>query len=71
LGGSSNGSEFRILKDYFVSHGYPALITDPHRLEYDGAVLSVDGFPIDIIYKRVVIHEFLGEFGLDHPLVRA
>jgi hypothetical protein len=62
---------FESWKDYFVSQGYPALITDPHRLEYDGAVLSVDGFPIDIIYKRVVIHEFLGEFGLDHPLVRA
>jgi uncharacterized circularly permuted ATP-grasp superfamily protein len=31
----------------------------------------VDGFRIDIVYKRVVIHEFLNEFGLDHPLIQA
>jgi uncharacterized circularly permuted ATP-grasp superfamily protein len=69
--GVPTGSEFRILKDYFVSQGYPALIAAPHRLEYNGDVLSVDGLRIDIVYKRVVIHEFLSEFGLDHPLVRA
>ena len=64
-------SEFRILKDYFAAEGYPAVIADPHCLEYDGDCLSVDGFRIDIVYKRVVIHEFLEKFGLDHPLVQA
>ena len=64
-------SEFRMLKDYFVSEGYPALIADPHDLEYNGDYLIVDGFRIDIVYKRVVIHEFLNKFGLDHPLVQA
>ena len=65
------GSEFRVLRDYFVSEGYPALIADPHDLEYNGDYLSVDGLRIDIVYKRVIIHEFLSEFGLDHPLVQA
>lgn len=69
--GVPTSSEFRILKDYFVARGYPALIADPHDLEYNGDYLSVDGFRIDIVYKRVVIHEFLNRFGLDHPLVRA
>ena len=64
-------SEFRILKDYFMAHGYPALISDPHDLEYNGDYLSAEGFRIDIVYKRVVIHEFLDEFGLDHPLIHA
>ena len=64
-------SEFRVLQDYFVAEGYPALIADPHDLEYKGDYLSVDGSRIDIVYKRVVIHEFLSEFGLDHPLVKA
>jgi uncharacterized circularly permuted ATP-grasp superfamily protein len=64
-------SEFQVLKEYFVTEGYPALIADPHDLEYDGNHLSVGGFRIDIVYKRVVIHEFLNEFGLDHPLVQA
>jgi uncharacterized circularly permuted ATP-grasp superfamily protein len=64
-------SEFRVLRDYFAGEGYPALIADPHDLEYNGDYLSVDGFRIDIVYKRVVIHEFLNEFGLDHPLIQA
>ncbi|HEX7331157.1 MAG TPA: hypothetical protein VF290_06640 [Pyrinomonadaceae bacterium] len=69
--GVPTSSEFRILKDYFVDQGYPALIADPHDLEYNGDYLSVDGLRVDIVYKRVVIHEFLNRFGLDHPLVRA
>ena len=69
--GVPTSSEFRILKDYFVAQGYPALIADPHDLEYNGDYLSAEGFRIDIVYKRVVIHEFLNRFGLDHPLVRA
>lgn len=64
-------SEFRVLKEYFVAEGYPTLIADPHDLEYNGDYLSVDGFRIDIVYKRVIIHEFLSRFDLDHPLVRA
>jgi uncharacterized circularly permuted ATP-grasp superfamily protein len=64
-------SEFRILKNYFVAQGYPALIADPHDLEYNGDYLSVEGLRIDIVYKRVIIHEFLSEFELDHPLVHA
>ncbi len=69
--GVPTSGEFRVLKDYFVAEGYPALIADPHDLEYNGDYLSVDGFRIDIVYKRVIIHEFLSEFGLDHPLVQA
>jgi glutathionylspermidine synthase len=69
--GVPTSSEFRVLKDYFVAEGFPALIADPHDLEFNGDYLSVDGFRIDIVYKRVVIHEFLNEFGLNHPLVHA
>lgn len=69
--GVPTSSEFRILKDYFIAEGYPAVIADPHDLEYNGDYLSVDGSRIDIVYKRVVIHEFFARFGLDHPLVEA
>ena len=69
--GVPTSSEFRVLKDYFVAQGYPALIADPHDLEYNGDYLSVEGHRIDIVYKRVIIHEFLNEFDLDHPLVQA
>ena len=69
--GVPTGSEFRVLKDYFVTQGYPAVIVDPHDLDYNHDVLSAAGFRIDIVYKRVVIHEFLREFKLDHPLIQA
>ena len=69
--GVPTSSEFRVLRDYFVTQGYPALIADPHDLEYNGDYLSVQGFRIDIVYKRVIIHEFLRQFALDHPLIEA
>jgi glutathionylspermidine synthase len=69
--GVPTASEFRVLRDYFVSRGFPAVIADPHDLEYDGDRLSVEGFRIDILYKRVIIHEFLQTFDRQHPLIRA
>ncbi len=65
------GSEFRVLKDYFLARGHDTVITDPTDLIYDGNSLSVDGFRVDILYKRVVIHEFLNRFDQEHPLIRA
>jgi glutathionylspermidine synthase len=62
--GVPTSSEFQILKDYFVAQGYPALIVDPHELEYNGAYLSAEGLRIDIVYKRVIIQYFVCLFFL-------
>ena len=64
-------SEFFILRDYFEQSGYRTVIADPHDLEYHGDRLTVNGFRVDILYKRVIIHEFLDEFNAAHPLARA
>jgi len=64
-------SEFRVLQNYFNDCGYLSVIADPAELTYDGDRLSVGGFQIDILYKRVLIHEFLNKFDQEHPLVRA
>jgi hypothetical protein len=64
-------TEFHVLKSYFESQGHPTTIADPKELRYNGFHLYVGNFRIDILYKRVVIHEFLEQSGLDHPLVRA
>jgi glutathionylspermidine synthase len=69
--GVPTASEFRVLRDFFVQSGFPAVIADPHDLQYDGTHLFVDGFRIDVLYKRVIIHEFLSEFDRDHPLIKA
>jgi hypothetical protein len=69
--GVSTGSEFYILQEYFESNGYPCKICDPNDLEYDGDVLRVGGFEIDIFFKRVIIHEFLLRNDESHPLYKA
>ena len=69
--GVSTASEFEVLKQYFESAGYRTTIVDPRALEHDGERLKAGTFRIDIVYKRVIIHEFLEKFDDTHPLSRA
>lgn len=64
-------SEFRILKNYFESEGYPTVIADPRQLHYDAKTLSVENQRIDIVYKRILIHEYLTERDESDALWRA
>lgn len=69
--GVSTESEFRILQKYFAAEGHPTIIADPCELKYRDGQLAVGGFVIDIVYKRVIIHEFLERCAEDHPLAQA
>jgi glutathionylspermidine synthase len=69
--GVSTESEFRILQKYFAAEGCPTIIADPNELKYSDGKLRVGDFAIDIVYKRVVIHEFLERCSEDHPLAQA
>jgi uncharacterized circularly permuted ATP-grasp superfamily protein len=69
--GVSTASEFEVLKTYFESCGYKTMIIDPRALEYHDTQLRAGTFRIDIIYKRIIIHEFLEKFDESHPLSRA
>jgi uncharacterized circularly permuted ATP-grasp superfamily protein len=69
--GVATESEFRILQKYFAAEGYPTVIADPRDLRYDGGHLMAGDFRIDILYKRVITHEFLEKCGDAHPLARA
>ncbi len=69
--GVSTATEFEILRKYFTSLGHHTIIADPRALEYDGMYLTAAGTRIDILYKRVIIHEFLARFDESHPLARA
>ena len=65
-------SEFRITADYLRAMGLACTITTPEALEYRGSVLrDRDGQVIDLVYKRVLLHELVTRAGLDHPLLRA
>jgi glutathionylspermidine synthase len=69
--GVATESEFRVLQQYFAEEGYETIIADPRELYYDGAYLTAGEFRIDVLYKRVVIHEFLERCDESHPLARA
>jgi hypothetical protein len=64
-------NEFVLLQKHFVAHGLQTIVCSPDELEYDGGKLRCGDFPIDLVYKRVVIHEFLAKYDETHPLVRA
>ncbi|MBK8150028.1 MAG: hypothetical protein IPK58_17980 [Acidobacteria bacterium] len=65
LKGLPTQKEFELFRDYFEQHGCSALICSPDELEFDGKYLYVDGVKIDIVYKRLLVNEYLpimGEF---------
>lgn len=51
--------EFELFRDYFESQGYTALICSPDELEFDGKRLRFKEVPIDIVYKRLLVNEYI------------
>jgi hypothetical protein len=64
-------SEFRLFMAYFKSQGIECVIADPREVEYRNGKLYAGDFPVDLIYKRVLITELVLRGGMDHPVVRA
>jgi len=64
-------SEFVFLQEHFSAHGVPTIICSPDELEYDQGQLRCGSFRIDLVYKRVIIHELLARYDETHPLIRA
>lgn len=63
--------EFTFLRDYFAAAGVAAIVCAPEELEYTAGRLRCGDFKIDLVYKRVVIHEFLARYDETHTLARA
>ena len=64
-------NEFILLRNHFTAHGVPTIICSPDDLEYGSGDLRCGIFRIDLVYKRIIIHEFLARYDETHPLVRA
>ncbi|MGA7276104.1 MAG: hypothetical protein WBX14_14755, partial [Candidatus Udaeobacter sp.] len=64
-------NEFILLRDHFAARGVRTIICSPDELEYNRDRLRCGDFEIDLVYKRMIIHEFLAEYDETHPLVRA
>lgn len=59
LKGLPTQKEFELFSDYFQSQGYISLICSPDELEFDGKYLIYKGVKIDIVYKRLLVNEYL------------
>src|SRR5258705_6931621 len=52
-------TEFELFREFFESRGYPAVICSPEDLEFADGRLSYGDFQIDIVYKRLLVNEYL------------
>jgi hypothetical protein len=59
LPGVPTVSEFELFRDFFQSNGFPSVICTPQELEFRDNRLSVSGQEIDIVYKRLLVNEYL------------
>jgi len=69
--GLPTAHEFELLRAYFAGRGVPTIVCAPDELEYSRGRLRRGDFRVDLVYKRVVIHEFIALCGERHPLARA
>lgn len=51
--------EFELFHDYFESKSYHSIICSPDELKFNGSRLSCRGTDIDIVYKRLLVNEYL------------
>lgn len=51
--------EFELFKEFFETEGYPSIICSPDELEWNGKRLRAGEFEIDIVYKRLLVNEYL------------
>jgi uncharacterized circularly permuted ATP-grasp superfamily protein len=63
--------EFVMFQQHFASLGLDCVIGDPRHAEYRDGRLWVEGGPVDLIYKRVLLDELVQRLGVDTPVLRA
>ena len=59
LEGLPTQKEFELFRDYFEEKGYDALICPPQELEFDDGRLFFGSEKIDVVYKRLLVNEYL------------
>jgi uncharacterized circularly permuted ATP-grasp superfamily protein len=51
--------EFELFREYFEAEGYPSIIASPDELEFKDNRLRAGDFEIDVVYKRLLVNEYL------------
>ncbi|MGA2183471.1 MAG: hypothetical protein ABSH47_10610 [Bryobacteraceae bacterium] len=68
---TTESNESQLIAECFRKDGYATEVVTPDQLDYRNGVLQRGDFPIDLVYRRIRVHEFLVRFDLSHPLLRA
>ncbi len=66
LKGMPTQKEFELFKEFFEEKGYPSIICSPQELTFENNRLRAGDFEIDIVYKRLLVNEYLPIMD-DHP----
>lgn len=59
LKGLPTQKEFELCKDYFEAHGAPSIICSPDELAYRDGSLFCGNTKIDLVYRRLLVNEYL------------
>jgi hypothetical protein len=59
LKGMPTQKEFELFKEFFEREGYPTVICSPDELSLENGRLRTGDFVIDIVYKRLLVNEYL------------
>ncbi|GAC1325641.1 MAG: hypothetical protein NVSMB22_15750 [Chloroflexota bacterium] len=63
--------DFELCAEYFRDHGIRTFITDPRELRYDRGKVWYGDERIDVVYRRVLLHELLCHADEARPLLDA
>jgi uncharacterized circularly permuted ATP-grasp superfamily protein len=63
--------EFEICAESFTYRGCPSRVVEPDELRFENGRLVAGDFPIDVVYKRVLVGDLVRTYGTIHPLFQA
>jgi hypothetical protein len=71
LAGAPTTAEFHLVARDFEAHSVHAFVCSPEELSFDGSVLRARGTRVDLVYRRLLVSDFLAHYDLQHPLAAA
>lgn len=63
--------EFLMFQGFFRDQGCDCVIADPRAATFEHGVLGLEGAPVDVIYKRVLLSELVERAGVGCDVLRA
>lgn len=69
--GLATATEFEIFREFFLREGVQAIITTPAALEFRDGRLYAGATPIELVYRRALMHELLARKDEAAALLRA